>query len=176
MRHLEYSAQLIHHLAELHEFCMARIHPSSGTTKKEQRDEAVQRDIEAKLFSDVEPKLLTIHGMRRYIIANVDPLKLVMKLAQGKPVEGIPDPTPTQVETAIYALLKRVSPEMKTLEFAAFRSLDDDRDPERESIAQNFAGELLTLVGLSASLKAGGHPLPPILDQSSEAKPATTTG
>lgn len=104
----------------------------------------------------------TIYRMQLEIL-QANPLGNVIKLAQGVSIPGIPAPTPTQVEAANYALLRRIMPELKSVTVRTTGGDDGNRDIVRE---------LASFIGSVAALKAGGGTLPPLLDHAGESEPA----
>ena len=98
----------------------------------------------------------TIWRMQEKIL-EARPLEKIIDLASGKGIPGIPQPTPTQVEAANYALLRRIMPELKSITVKA-------EGGQRGDTERDIVRELAQFIGQVVSLKQSGDTLPIILD------------
>lgn len=100
------------------------------------------------------PKGLTdykLDSMRRLIMEKVDPLKNIMEIAKGNPIPGVPAPTPDDVLGANYQLLKRVVPELKSVEITGANG-----EPLQVETTVNAANAIIDRLNKLAASKAQG--------------------
>ena len=108
----------------------------------------------------------TVWRMQEEIL-RANPLKNIIALASGQGIPGIPAPTTVQVESANYALLRRIMPELKSITVKTDpRGSGDD--------GRAFVRELAEFIGQVAAIKAGGGTIPPLLDLASTRQPASS--